>query len=265
MKTSPYKHEDYARPSPFNASGFTLVEVLVAIAIFAVLSVMGWQVFHLLLNNRDRNTQHATQLLQLQRGYSQLQRDLTQTVPMAGQLDQQSQAALIIDGEHLEINKSGVFDPLQLGLDLFEHIEYRYDAARQQLLRYRYKHIYRTTGQMPRAETLLSGVTEFQFTIVDPKGEYTAMQAQPRVDSGSQLATLTQLPRGISMTFKHDGQPVRWLFALVKTPKPAVPDAISSTGTTSPAASTAATTTTTSTLTPTPVASQQVSVTGAGP
>ncbi|WP_252357130.1 PulJ/GspJ family protein, partial [Acinetobacter baumannii] len=40
------------------ASGFTLVELLVAIAIFAVLSLLGWKIFDYLLKVRDRNAEH---------------------------------------------------------------------------------------------------------------------------------------------------------------------------------------------------------------
>ncbi|MCP5688524.1 prepilin-type N-terminal cleavage/methylation domain-containing protein, partial [Klebsiella pneumoniae] len=40
------------------ASGFTLVELLVAIAIFAVLSLLGWKTFDYLLKVRDRNAEH---------------------------------------------------------------------------------------------------------------------------------------------------------------------------------------------------------------
>ena len=37
-------------------SGFTLVELLVAIAIFAVLSALGWKVFDYLIKIKERNT-----------------------------------------------------------------------------------------------------------------------------------------------------------------------------------------------------------------
>ena len=41
---------------------FTLVELLVAIAIFAVLSMLGWKVFDYLLKVKDRNAEHETYL-----------------------------------------------------------------------------------------------------------------------------------------------------------------------------------------------------------
>jgi len=45
-------------------SGFTLVELLVAIAIFAVLSLLGWKIFDYLLKVRDRNAEHEVHLFE---------------------------------------------------------------------------------------------------------------------------------------------------------------------------------------------------------
>ena len=42
--------------------GFTLVELLVAIAIFAVLSALGWKVFDYIVKTKDQNAQWAKDL-----------------------------------------------------------------------------------------------------------------------------------------------------------------------------------------------------------
>jgi type II secretion system protein J len=63
-------------------SGFTLVELLVAIAIFAVLSALGWKVFDYLIKIKERNTQHEQRLGQLQEAYQQVLRDTVQIVPI---------------------------------------------------------------------------------------------------------------------------------------------------------------------------------------
>ena len=47
-------------------AGFTLVELLVAIAIFAVLSALGWKVFDYLIKVKERNAQHEQKLANLQ-------------------------------------------------------------------------------------------------------------------------------------------------------------------------------------------------------
>ena len=197
--------------------GFTLVEVLVAIAIFAVLSAMGWQVFDQLLKNRDRNAEHAAALSQLQAAYGQLTRDMNQTVPVSGRTSDSIGApepAFEIDSEHIAFNKAGVVDPLQLGLEPFEHIEYRFDSARQLLLRYRYP-LYRHSTAQPKAETVLSHLSQLQFEALDP-----AAQSQFPVSSngsvhGEPPSTLSPLPKGIALHFEQNGESYLWKFALV--------------------------------------------------
>ena len=61
-------------------SGFTLLEVLVALAIFAVLSLAGWKVFDSLIKVRERNQIYTEQLSALQSTYTLMLRDFSQAI-----------------------------------------------------------------------------------------------------------------------------------------------------------------------------------------
>ena len=61
--------------------GFTLLELMVAMAIFAMLAVAGWQVFDGVNRARERAQFHADNLAVLQYAYLQLQQDMNQTIP----------------------------------------------------------------------------------------------------------------------------------------------------------------------------------------
>ena len=76
---------------------FTLVELLVAIAIFAVLSMLGWKVFDYLLKVKDRNAEHETYLFELQDAYQQILRDSLQIIPLTANDGRQLQAALLLN------------------------------------------------------------------------------------------------------------------------------------------------------------------------
>ncbi len=89
------------------ASGFTLVELLVAIAIFAVLSLLGWKIFDYLLKVRDRNAVHEVHLFELQDAYQQILRDTLQIIPLSANQGGQLHPALEIDNQILRFSKAG--------------------------------------------------------------------------------------------------------------------------------------------------------------
>jgi general secretion pathway protein J len=60
--------------------GFTLLELMVAMAIFAMLAVAGWQVFDSVNRARERAQFNADNLAVLQYAYLQLQQDMGQVI-----------------------------------------------------------------------------------------------------------------------------------------------------------------------------------------
>lgn len=61
-----------------NQRGFTLLEVIIAIAIFSLLGLATYQLLDRVLRSDQRLSQHEQQLRQLQRAFSVLERDLQQ-------------------------------------------------------------------------------------------------------------------------------------------------------------------------------------------
>src|SRR5690606_7337963 len=59
----------------------TLLELMVAMAIFAMLAVAGWQVFDGVNRARERAQFHADNLAVLQYAYLQVQQDMNQMIP----------------------------------------------------------------------------------------------------------------------------------------------------------------------------------------
>ena len=201
---------------PKSASGFTLVEVLVAIAIFAVLSAAGWMVFDQLIKTRERNTTHLEHLQQLQFAYMQIQRDLSQIVPLSGREGEENYPALQLENQQLKFNKAGVIDPLQQGLDRFEFVEYRYDPDKQALMRYHNAYIYRKQSQDMQGDVLIAPIENLQIQALDPAVQ-TQWPAQSVTDTDSAEYLMSQLPQGVVLSFDYQGRAIRWVFSTAKS------------------------------------------------
>ena len=149
-------------------SGFTLVELLVAIAIFAVLSALGWKVFDYLIKIKERNTQHEQRLGQLQEAYQQVLRDTVQIVPITANVAGQVQPAVMLQNGQLTFSKTGVTDPLMQGIPPEERVEYIYKADEKKLYRYKYKNLNQTGNDQPETSVLLDSVDQFQIMLLNP-------------------------------------------------------------------------------------------------
>lgn len=192
-------------------SGFTLVELLVAIAIFAILSLLGWKVFDYLLKVRDRNTQHEVQLFELQDAYQQVLRDTLQIIPLSANQGGQLRPALEIDNQVLRFSKAGVTDPLKQGLSPFERIEYRYDPDQKKLYRLKYSNLNTSNREQPLSSTLLSQVEQFQIMVLTPQ-EVTKW---PEINlDPTKPEEFRKLPKGIKIQLTVAGISYEWIYSL---------------------------------------------------
>lgn len=66
-------------PHKKSQQGFTLIELMIALVIFAMLALAGWQIMDSLTKSRERGYQHQKSLSQLDYAYLQLSQDLAQT------------------------------------------------------------------------------------------------------------------------------------------------------------------------------------------
>lgn len=70
--------------------GFTLLEVMIALMVFALISMMTWQIIHGAMENSAFTDKQTANLSQLQLTWSRLERDLSQMLPRAVNGDEQA-------------------------------------------------------------------------------------------------------------------------------------------------------------------------------
>ena len=194
--------------------GFTLVELLVAIAIFAVLSALGWKVFDYLAKVKDRNAMHEANLEQLQESYQQILRDTMQAVPLTANIKGQQKPALVLQNGRFNFSKTGVTDPLQQGISPHERVEYQYRADEKKLYRLKYRNLHQTGNDQPESSVMLDEVEAFEIVVLNPNE--LSSWPESSVDS-QQTEQLRMLPKGIKINLTVRDVQYEWIFSLLQT------------------------------------------------
>ncbi|WP_413520038.1 type II secretion system minor pseudopilin GspJ [Psychrobacter glacincola] len=228
--------------------GFTLLELMVAMAIFAMLAVAGWQVFDSVTRARERAQFHADNLAVLQYAYLQLQQDIGQIIPyqaLSGQNSVTTNDAITdgqekmplpepfmsLDGERLSFVRFADPDPRYQSSASMQHVEYVF--ADERLIRRQYSSIGRGTDNISLDSILLEGVTAARWQAYLPE----ISTKFPNKDSSSNNASLNSqfgqgaasvngqpeimlLPKGVAVTFTYQDIPITWQWALAPQPIP---------------------------------------------
>ena len=194
--------------------GFTLVELLVAIAIFAVLSALGWKVFDYLAKVKDRNAMHEANLEQLQESYQQILRDTMQAVPLTANVKGQQQPALVLQNGRFNFSKTGVTDPLQQSISPHERVEYQYRADEKKLYRLKYRNLHQTGNDQPESSVMLDEVEAFEIMVLNPNelSSWPESSIDPQ-----QTEQLRLLPKGIKINLTVRDVQYEWIFSLLQT------------------------------------------------
>ncbi|MBN3966162.1 type II secretion system minor pseudopilin GspJ [Pseudomonas gregormendelii] len=150
--------------------GFTLLEVLVAIAIFSLLGLATWQLLDRVLHSDRRIASHEQRLRHLQRAMGLLERDLQLASRRALSDDASASQAMIGQPGELRLVRGGWRNPL--------------DQPRSELLQVR--HLWRDQqwlretlplpggepgGAQPQLQVLLKGVRLKRLRYVDGHGQ----------------------------------------------------------------------------------------------
>lgn len=194
--------------------GFTLVELLVAIAIFAVLSALGWKVFDYISKVKERNSMHEVRLSQLQEAYQQILRDTLQAVPLTANINGDIQPAMVLQNGRFNFSKTGVTDPLNQGIAPDERVEYQYNAADKKLYRLKCRNINQSGHDQPDSSVLLADVEQFEIRVLNP--EELSAWPDPATDL-SKRSGLQRLPRGLKIKLSVNEVEYEWLFSLLNT------------------------------------------------
>ena len=233
--------------------GFTLLELLIAMTIFAVLALAGWQVFDGLNRAKERAQYHADQLSELQYAYLQIQQDMSQIVPYQ-KVTAQAAAPTANRPEGApespapEVKKTTPasppllqLEPEQLSFVRFADPDPRYQSSPalvqvtyliegEQLIRRQFTQIGEAEQAVSLDSVLLTEISgaawqaytpevSSRFPSDDNAGQNNSASLLPNASS-TQKPVVAQLPKGIGLSFTYHDMPLSWQFALATPAAP---------------------------------------------
>lgn len=153
--------------------GFTLFELLVAVAILAVISAMAYAGLMQVENARTQIRADETRLTEIQLAFLNFERDLQQVVhrPIRNQYDA-LRPSVAGQGEYLiELTRGGVRNPAHVARSLLQRVAYRVED--DNLERLSWSVLDQAQDSQPVKLTLLKKITAIDIRFLDKEGNWS--------------------------------------------------------------------------------------------
>jgi general secretion pathway protein J len=156
-----------------SSRGFTLIEILVAMAIFTIIGLASTGVLNSVINSDQLSSERFEKLEELQRAMLTIERDILQIVPRALRVNGEAIAVVISGGEDvlnsdadgLGFVRTGWHNPqMLLPRSTLQAIGYR--VQEEQLQRLYGNYVDNVIGYEPKIKILLSDIEDFRVSFL---------------------------------------------------------------------------------------------------
>lgn len=182
--------------------GFTLLELLIAIAIFALLGLGTYRMLDSVLRTDQVTRAHELQLRELVRAMAAFERDVLQVQarPVRDAWGEPRAALLSDDADNaaIELTRSGWRNPLAQPRAGLQRV--RWQLSGEQWQRHYWSVLDQAQDSQPQIQQALNGVTALQFRYLDQQGAWHA--SWPPLEKSPQAA-LKLLPQAIELVLQH--------------------------------------------------------------
>lgn len=191
-----------------SSNGFTLIEVLVALAIFGILSILAYQALGQSLSNADLLNDRMDRLRAIQQTMRFLGKDLMQATPRPVRDPLGGGVMASIRTEPgtefaLEVTRGGWPNPAGLPRGTLQRASYRIEDG--ELLRFHWNVLDPTLNNEPVGTVLLDDVESILFNYLEPGGDWTN-QWPPFGVTGSQALRMRPQVVEIVLTLIDEGE-----------------------------------------------------------
>ena len=181
------------------APGFTLLEMLIALGVFAVIGVMSSQILSGIVDLSETVRERADRLAELQRAMFIVGRDIEQLTrrPVRDAFGDPTAAVMIGDSPMIEFTRRGWQNPLHSPRTELQRIAYTVEEGT--LIRLFWPVLDRGPDTEPIAQELLTGVQEVAFLAHDGTGEeYSYWPLDPSLSNDDNFLA------GVEFRVAHD-------------------------------------------------------------
>ncbi len=193
--------------------GFTLLELLIASIIFAIMSIMAYGGLANVLDNSKSSQQALKRLQQVQQGVSVLNRDFSQIIQRGIRDEYGNKQPYLSAGNNIdnlvEFTRGGRVNPANLLRSSLLRVAYRFDDKK--LVRLQWRQLDRAQGIEPKQTTLIDNIENITMRFLDESGEW--QEQWPPLNTGSGPATIKPAAIEVVMQLKDWGD-IRRLYAM---------------------------------------------------
>ena len=182
--------------------GFTLLELLIAIAIFALLGLGTYRMLDSVLQTDKVTRAHEAQLRELVRAMAVFERDLLQVLarPVRDAFGDARPALLGDDsgGASIELTRAGWRNPLAQPRSTLQRV--RWQRSGEQWQRQYWRVLDQAQDSQPQVQQALEGVTSLELRYLDDKGVWHETWPPSGVEAAR---ALTALPVAVELLLEH--------------------------------------------------------------
>lgn len=189
--------------------GFTLLEVLVAMAIFAVVSVMAYSGLRTAVDAKQSSDAADARLAELQRAYAVLSRDFRQLAPRGVRSAfGDTEPPLLTEVGEVRLTRAGRANPLERNRSEFVRVGYRL-SAEGELVRLVWPALDQPIDASPAEMILVAEVETLGLRFLGEDDRWFETWPPANAEAGD-----ASLPLAVELTLElEDFGELRWLFA----------------------------------------------------